>query len=147
MFCEDIGVLQVILIVKKILDIVKIVIPIGLIVMVMIDFAKASISGEKGGKEATAKATKRIAAAVIIFFIPFVIDLIIDIVDDSLKRRDDLSGLKVHVTSCWKNANQATINEYAKCLKSEDTKGNFGYCMCLANGNDDCNQFLKNLEP
>lgn len=142
MFCSDIGVLQIFLIIKRIINIVKIVIPIGLIVMVMLDFAKASMSGEKGGKEATSKAIKRVAAAVIIFFLPYVINLIIETIDDSLQRRDNYSEYKIYATSCWTNANEQTINEYAKCVKEGEYKGNYGYCMCLANGYHDCYKYI-----
>lgn len=63
------------------LYILKIVIPIILIILGMIDFARAALSSdEKMIKDAAFKFAKRLVAAVIIFFIPTLIDVAFDLV-------------------------------------------------------------------
>ncbi|MDD6878627.1 MAG: hypothetical protein PUD59_00130 [bacterium] len=62
-----------------VLKILKIAVPIGLIILITIDFSSAVISNDQDAiKKATSKAIKRAIAAVVIFFIPYIVDVLLD---------------------------------------------------------------------
>lgn len=69
----------------------KIVIPIILIILGMIDLGKAVVASDDKAISKSAKSLAiRIVAAVIIFFIPTIVGFIIQIVDTSLENRYDI---------------------------------------------------------
>ena len=76
--------------VGKAIYILKILIPIILIVLGMIDFGKAVISSdEKALKNTTKKLIKKIIAGICIFFIPLLIQFVfsmISLVSDEMKK-------------------------------------------------------------
>ncbi len=81
-FCEDNNVLLTFQIVGYIIFIIKIVVPLILIIMGVMDFAKAAISSsDKANSEALSSLIRRIIAGVIIFFIPTVISFGISLID------------------------------------------------------------------
>ena len=66
--------------VKELLGYFRILAPIALLVMVVIDFAGAVIaSDDKALTAATGKAVKRAIAAVLLFFIPTLIRVVLDL--------------------------------------------------------------------
>lgn len=68
--------------IKNIINIVKIAVPVILIIMGMLDFAKAVISNdEKGMKESQNKFIKRIIAAIAIFLIVSIVQFIFKIIN------------------------------------------------------------------
>lgn len=81
--CENITFLQVILYVKKLLNIVCLLIPIGLVVMVSLDMFKNVIGKVDDMNKNLKAAGKRILYAICIFLVPTIVNLIIDVVDDA----------------------------------------------------------------
>jgi len=101
--CENPEVLKVIFFGSIIVDIVKIVIPIGLIIMAMIDFSKGVTSNNDGdNKKNLSKLIKRFVYAVLIFAVPWIVKIVIislgDLTDD------------VNFTDCLKNATSEEIS-------------------------------------
>lgn len=75
--CQHPTILRVLYFATLLLDIVFVVVPIGLIIMLMVDFSKAVITGdEKEQIKSTKLVTKRIMYAVIIFIIPWIVDVL-----------------------------------------------------------------------
>lgn len=73
-----------------VLFVLKIVIPLILIILGIIDFTKIVISGEtKMAKNATLAFLKRLIAGVAIFFVPTIINLIFSYVDSFKKEEND----------------------------------------------------------
>lgn len=71
------------------LSVFKIVIPILLVIMGMIDLGKAIVSNkEDQSKKSISSFATRIVAAILIFFLPTIISYIFDIVDPDLKWQD-----------------------------------------------------------
>ena len=69
-----------VILVKELLGYFRILAPIALLVMVVIDFAGAVIaSDDKALTAATGKAVKRAIAAVLLFFIPTLIRVVLDL--------------------------------------------------------------------
>ena len=81
-FCEEKGVRKTFQIVGYILYVAKILVPLILIIMGTIDFAKATISSDdKAPKEAVTMLIKRILIAVIIFLIPTILSFLLSLVN------------------------------------------------------------------
>lgn len=80
-FCEESGVQTTFQIVGYLLFAAKIVVPLLLIILGSIDFAKATISSDdKAPKEALMSFIRRVLIAVIIFFIPTILNFLLSLV-------------------------------------------------------------------
>ncbi len=91
--CEKDHVLLVFQVLGYILFVAKIVIPLLLIIMGSIDFAKAIIdSDEKAIKDAIVKFIKRFIAGVIIFFLPTIFNFIFSLVDGAVDNQKNFTG-------------------------------------------------------
>ena len=99
--CSHPDILRVLYFLTLLLDIVFVVVPIGLIVMLMIDFSKAVISTKTDDMvKSTKLVTKRIIYAVIIFIIPWIVSVLTIFIDTVGL---DLGG---DYNECLKNVNR-----------------------------------------
>lgn len=90
---------------RYLLKLFKIAIPIVLIVLIIIDFAKATIaSDEKKMNEAKNAAGKRVVYALIIFLVPTIISLLFKTFDKGLSD-DELTGPAEWI-SCFNRFNR-----------------------------------------
>lgn len=81
--CGGSGVLKIIKFVWIIMDIALLIIPIGLIAMVTIDFAKNVIAGKEDEMRKNVNmAIKRIIFCIVIFLIPTIVDAVINLLGD-----------------------------------------------------------------
>lgn len=96
--CEQSGILSLILYVKKIIDLIRIVVPIALILMCTIDFAKMVLNPDE--KSSIPQIMKRILAAMLIFFVPTMVNILLEWAGE----------LSFDATDCWNNANASTIS-------------------------------------
>ena len=88
-FCESSA--EIWQLVGKIINIIKIVIPIIIVILAMLDLGKAVMAGEeKQIKEAQSNAVKRIIVGIIIMFVPTIVNLILDLMGKGL----DTCGIK-----------------------------------------------------
>jgi len=99
--CEIPVVLQIIYFIKILINLIKFIVPMGLIVMVSIEVAKGVIGGEKEVSKILKASGNKILAAIIIFLVPTIVDFSIGLVDKFTSYE-----------SCWANANASTIKEY-----------------------------------
>lgn len=114
--CENPGILKVILFIKQLMNILFTVIPIGLIVITVIDFFKNVISKNTDeAKKNLSKVIKRIIYCIILFLVPTIINLTSDIVETT--------GIKIPYATCLSNASPSKLKkfeiEYAKELISK----------------------------
>ncbi len=107
--CEEAGFLSVILFFKKIIDILQLLIPIGLIIICAIDLGKMVVNPEE--KSVVPKITKRMIAAVSIFFVPAILNILLEAAGQ----------IKFTATTCWANANTSTISSL-KAIEAEEEK-------------------------
>lgn len=113
--CTNPDILRVIYFAKLILDIVKIVIPVGLIIMGMIDFSKSVVTSDEGTQKKNVKLfVKRIIFAVLVFAVPWIVETLIV----SLGNLTD----GVNFTDCLKNANPEKIEELDASTPLEEPK-------------------------
>lgn len=111
--CTNPDILRVIYFGKLIVDIVKIVIPIGLIIMGMIDFSKSVVTNDDGTQKKNMKLfMKRIIFAVLVFAVPWIVEFLII----------NLGNLAdgVNFTDCLENANSEKIEELEKEQSKKD---------------------------
>lgn len=73
--CTNPDILKVIYFFQLIIDIIKIIIPIGLIIMGMIDFSKSVITNDENAqKKSTNLFIKRVIYGVLIFIVPWIVE-------------------------------------------------------------------------
>lgn len=100
-FCEYAGTLRVFKILGIVLFIIKIIVPIILIIMGMVSFGKATISGDQGQiKSSVTSLIKKAIAAVVVFLVPYVINAAFSLVDSFSSNQ----GKFVKCTDCLKRA-------------------------------------------
>lgn len=101
--------------IKQLINIVKIAVPIILIVMGIIDLAKAMMSPDDGAmKKSQGSFIKKIIAAVLVFLIPTILDLVLGIIATGTNNQVDTGNW----ADCWKYAED--------CAGTCNTVGNTG---------------------
>lgn len=115
--CTNPDILRVIYFGRLIVDIVKIVIPIGLIIMGMIDFSKSIVTSDDGVQKKNMKLlVKRIVFAVLVFAVPWIVEVLMI----------NLGNLTegVNFTDCLENATSDCIdqleNGYSRCYSKDE---------------------------
>ena len=117
--CENPDILRVIFFGKELINIVKIVVPIALIILGMIDFSKSVVSNdEAANKKNTILFLKRILNAVLIFAVPWLVETIIVTLGDLAEG--------VNITDCLQNANEAKIAELDEGIEDDNNSNNGG---------------------
>ena len=110
--CQHPGILRVLYFATLLLDIVFVLVPIGLIVMLMIDFSKAVVSGDEKASKSTKLVGKRILYAILIFSVPWIVNLFMDFLDSA--------GLHNSYRTCLENAKSKNFDYYDELLEIEE---------------------------
>lgn len=87
---------------KLIINIIRWIVPIGLIVMTTIDVFKNVINPES--KDGMKKIGTRIISAVIVFLVPFIFNLVLKLISVGD------SSVDTSIWSCWDSATPASLN-------------------------------------
>ena len=96
-FCTNPDFLRVLLFIKIIINIIFTIIPIGIVIMVIIDFSKNVTSSKNEEQKKNLKmALKRIGYGILIFSIPFIISRFIGIIEN-------IFGESLNYNSCLEN--------------------------------------------
>ena len=101
--CQHPGILRIIYFGSLLLDIVFTLVPIGLIVILMIDFSKAVIGGDEKAVKSTKIVGKRIIYAMIVFCIPWIVEVFMSLMDSV--------GFSVNYQECLSNAKSDKAKE------------------------------------
>ena len=116
--CADYGVLSIVYFVKKMLELVFIILPIILIVMILMDFTKNVMAkGDDDIKKNNRVVIKRIVYAIITFFVPTIVNVVINAVYSLTSD----GGENTNALSCWNDATKENIEYYRK-LEEEERK-------------------------
>ena len=117
--CTNPDILRVIYFFLIIIDIVKIIIPIGLIVLGLIDFSKSVISSdEKTQKKSVSLFMKRILYAVLVFIVPWIVEVLMV----TLGNLAVTDSNEVNFTDCIENANKEKIEELENAIEEDSAK-------------------------
>ena len=113
--CSDYGLATYLHIVKEALNIIHLVVPIILIIMLGVDFAKMVINPDDPQKKKSTSIKNKFIAAVFIFFIPYIVGLLLSLISGSMS---DISG-------CWNAADEIfnTMRE-TEPYRSKNTTNN-----------------------
>jgi cell wall-associated NlpC family hydrolase len=129
--CNNADLLSVMILVRKLLDLLQIIVPIGLIIFISIDVLRAIISNKQDEIYKKLHAIPiRIAAAVIIFFIPTIISFVMSMVDNTFE-----------YASCFDNASEEFVedayisNAYEAVLLAESSFKMYNYDDALLKTN------------
>ena len=80
--CADANLMKIWRFIGVMLEIIRIAVPIILIIMGSLDFAKAVMAGKEDDiKKSQMAFVKRSIAAVIVFFVPFVVRILMDVLE------------------------------------------------------------------
>ena len=94
--------LKVFQVIGYLLIIIKIIVPLILIIMGSIDFAKAALSGDdKSTKEAAVQFSKRVLIGLIVFFIPTILDFFLSLISGASETASKYNNC----TNCILNPN------------------------------------------
>lgn len=97
-FSEE-GVCNAVHLIKNILEVLRIVVPIGLIVMTTIDITKKVINPDE--KDGQKKIMTRFAAAIIVFLIPTIIGIVFKLIDIGKNGGNSYQESRSNLSACW----------------------------------------------
>jgi len=99
--CSNADLLSVMVIVKKIMNLLQIIVPIGLVIFASIDIIKAVISNKQDEiYKKLHMIPQRLFAAIIIFFVPVIIDLLMGLIASNFE-----------YASCFTNATDEYVQQ------------------------------------
>ncbi len=99
------GLEPIVKVIKGIFDAIKILVPIALLIMGVVDLAKAVLaSDDKEIKAAEGKLVKRVIAAAAVFFAFTLVNLIMGLVADSTSDSNESDEKATNWADCWVNA-------------------------------------------
>lgn len=102
--CNDDRILNLMQMLGWIINLLKIIVPLIIIVLGMIDFGKAVIaSDDKATSKAASSLVKRFIAGIVIFFIPTIVFTILN--STKISNENDQSGDFVRCTQCLLHPN------------------------------------------
>ena len=110
--CEQPGVLRALYFATLLLDIVFVLVPIGLILMLTLDFSKSLASGEEKTQKSIKLVSKRIIYAVLIFCIPWIISVFMSLLESA--------GLPNDYNNCLINVKSKNFSYYDKLSEEEE---------------------------
>ena len=112
--CDNLIVAYLIQYIKLAINIIKIVIPIGLIIKVILDIYGNLASGFDNKENIMKKIMPRVTATIIIFLVPTIINLIIALIDNV-----NSSNNKTSFASCYNQVNSEYINSLKVAIDNE----------------------------
>lgn len=111
--CVEPDFLRIIYFIKIIINVIFIIVPIGVIVMGLIDLSKSTISSnEEEQKKKSKLFLKRIISAVLVFAVPWIVNVIMGLLGKLTSN--------VNLADCWNYANSEKINDLATIATNEE---------------------------
>ena len=110
--CGGADVLRIIKFVFVLLDFVLFIIPVGLIIMMMVDFGKNVMAGKEDEMKKNLNiAIKRVMYCVVLFLVPTIVSFVIGIVADS---SDSEKNIVEKAASCIDLAKKSSASDFEK---------------------------------
>jgi len=112
--CSDYIMIKAVSILKRVIDVIRLITPILLIIGGTITFSKGVINPEeKGGKSQTVgKFLNGVLATVIVLFLPFIINTVMLIISTygEVGVKENSNNVAFQLSSCWANAGVGNSN-------------------------------------
>ena len=99
-WCSDTNVQNAFHLVKSVLEALRLIVPIGLIVMTTFDIVKKTINPDE--KDGQKKIMNRILAGIIVFFLPAFISIVFKLIDYGRGYGDAYGEAKAGLSACWR---------------------------------------------
>lgn len=98
-WCSDNGVITVFKFIKDALNLVRFLVPIGLIVWTVIELLKNVLNPDD--KDSKKKIGNRVIAGLIVFLVPTIVNLVMNVVDIGINSG---KGYDYNISECWRKA-------------------------------------------
>lgn len=113
--CTNPDILRVIYFIKILIEIIMIIVPIGLIIMGLLDFSKSVVTNDENARKKNLNIfIKRIIFAVLLFAMPWIVRTFMHLLSTT--------GLDSDFVTCYENANSQKIKELDEIRKAEEEK-------------------------
>lgn len=112
--CQNSTVIEILYFCYLIFQIVTLIVPIGLIIMLMVDLSKCVINKDGEDENAIKLIPKRILMAVFVFIIPFIVPIVMNVLTS---QNVDTGG---NYQDCFTKIIEGTASEYIKGLKEAE---------------------------
>lgn len=113
--CNNPDILRVIYFIKILIEIIMIIVPIGLIIMGLLDFSKSVVTNDENARKKNLNIfIKRIIFAVLLFAMPWIVRTFMHLLSTT--------GLDSDFVTCYENANSQKIKELDEIRKAEEEK-------------------------
>lgn len=119
--CNDVTILNLIYTFKRIIEFAKIIVPIILIILVMVDIVKTISTAEIDNKKLYKSVSKRIIAAVLVFLIPSILNLVLNAIPTtgSNPLMCYQSATKERIASIALNNADNSLTAYSTCVSAK----------------------------
>ena len=77
--CQNPGVLRALYFIDLLINALFVIVPISLIIMLLVDFFRATISNDDTAKKSAKMAGKRIISAVLVFCVPWIVNVLMEL--------------------------------------------------------------------
>ena len=113
--CNNPDILRVIYFIKILIEIIMIIVPIGLIIMGLLDFSKSVVTNDENARKKNLNLfIKRVIFAVLLFAMPWIVRTFMHLLSTT--------GLDSDFVTCYENANSEKIKELDEISKAEEEK-------------------------
>lgn len=113
--CTNPDILRIIYFIKILIEIIMIIVPIGLIIMGLIDFSKSVVTNDENARKKNLNIfIKRIIFAVLLFAMPWIVRTFMHLLSTT--------GLDSDFVTCYEYANSEKIKEFDEIRKAEEEK-------------------------
>lgn len=113
--CTNPDILRIIYFIKILIEIIMFIVPIGLIIMGLIDFSKSVVTNDENARKKNLNLfIKRVIFAVLLFAMPWIVRTFMHLLSTT--------GLDSDFVTCYENANSEKIKELDEISKAEEEK-------------------------
>lgn len=112
--CQNPGVLRVLYFIYLLMDVLFVIVPISLIIILLVDFFKATISNGDTAKKSSKMVGKRIISAVLVFCVPWIVNVLMELLTSA--------GFQTEYLTCLENARSGDFAYYDNLYEDEQKR-------------------------
>ncbi|MEE1371069.1 MAG: C39 family peptidase [Bacilli bacterium] len=112
--CQNPGVLRALYFIDLLINALFVIVPISLIIMLLVDFFRATISNDDTAKKSAKMAGKRIISAVLVFCVPWIVNVLMELLTSA--------GFQTGYLECLENARSGDFAYYDNLYEDEQKR-------------------------